>query len=249
MTSFLVVIPARYQSTRLPGKPLLQIAGKPLLQHVVDRAQESAAERVIVATDDARICEAMQAIGTEVCMTGASHQSGTERLSEVVELLGLSDDVIIVNVQGDEPMIPPQLIDSVALRLAAEQQAVMATAAQPINSQTDLQDANVVKVVVNQRREALYFSRAPIPYDGDSTDATPRALHHIGIYAYRAKFLRRFPELPQSQLERMERLEQLRVLDHGETIVVETVDYDAGIGVDTPEDLERVRKLVEQAES
>ena len=248
--NFIVVIPARYASTRLPGKMLAEIAGKPLIEHVVERAQQSAAQRVIVATDDLRIANALQAAPCEVCLTGSEHKSGSDRLAEVVGKLAIDDDTIVVNVQGDEPLIPPRLIDQVAAKLDASSHAVMSTAAHAITNQQDFQDPNVVKVVFDLRGRALYFSRAPIPYASisgveEQNGKSSIGWHHIGIYAYRAGFLKRYQLLEPSALEERESLEQLRVLDNGETIMVEPVDYDAGFGVDTEQDLQRVRSIFE----
>lgn len=239
--AFTVVIPARYASTRLPGKILADIGGKPMIAHVVDRANESSTHRVIVATDDARIAEAVKDSVCEVCMTRKDHLSGSDRLAEVVQTLEIDDDEIIVNVQGDEPLVPGKLIDQVAASLEIAGDAVMSTAAKQITDQASISDSNVVKVVFARTGQALYFSRAPIPYSRgqDISDAW----HHIGIYAYRAGFLKRYHHLVPSDLERIESLEQLRVLDNGDQIMVETVDYNTGIGVDTADDLERVRAL------
>ena len=241
---FTVIIPSRYASIRLPGKPLSDIAGQAMIAHVVARAQQSNAHRVIVATDDQRIADYLRNYDCEVCITRVDHQSGSDRLAEVIENLGIPEDEIIVNVQGDEPMIPPQLINQVAERLAQSPAADMSTAAQEITSHKDFENPNVVKVVMDQRGRALYFSRSPIPYRGESGKLN--AWHHIGIYAYRAKFLANFAGLEPSLLEQSESLEQLRVLDNGGQIVVQKVDYPAGIGVDTVEDLEKVRLLLEE---
>ena len=240
--SFTVVIPARYASTRLPGKALADIGGCPMIAHVVDRARESSAARVIVATDDKRIADAVSAYDCEVCMTRTDHESGSDRLAEVVNTLDIADDEIIVNVQGDEPLIPAMLIDQVAAALEVAGKAVMSTAAKAIKDQADIDNPNVVKVVFNRHGRALYFSRAPIPFARDNRHSD--AWHHIGIYAYRVSFLKRYDQWLTSGLEQTECLEQLRVLDNGDDIMVETVDYDTGIGVDTPEDLERVRRLM-----
>ena len=240
--SFVAIIPSRYASTRLPGKPLADLAGMPLIRHVVDRANESDASRVIVATDDQRIAEALATADCEICMTRVDHQSGSDRLVEVVETLAIDDHEIVVNVQGDEPLIPPRLIDQVAQALLQAPQAAMSTAAQKITSQSDFHDPNVVKVVIDQAGQALYFSRAAIPFARDS--AVVEAWHHIGIYAYRAEFLKRYSKLKPSALEQSESLEQLRVIDNGETIIVQTIDYDAGIGVDTPDDLARAEAML-----
>lgn len=239
---FIVVIPARYDSNRLPGKVLADIAGKPMIAHVVDRARESSASRVIVATDDHRIADALDGLNCEVCMTSSEHESGSDRLVEVVEKLAFDDDDIVVNVQGDEPLIPGALIDQVAAALDIAGDSVMSTAAKAIEDEADIENPNVVKVVFSHAGKALYFSRAPIPYARD--ERYTNAWHHIGIYAYRASFLKRYDQLVRSAIEQTECLEQLRVLDNGDSIMVEIVDYDTGVGVDTAEDLERVRNIV-----
>lgn len=243
--SFVVIIPARYASTRLPGKPLVDINGKPMVVHVLERARESGAERIIVATDNEEVMRAVQAAGGEVCMTRADHQSGTERLAEVVEKCGLSDDTVIVNVQGDEPMIPPAIIRQVAENLAARDVG-MATLAVPVHSAEEAFNPNAVKVVMDAQGYALYFSRATIPWDRDrfaqSRDTIGDTfLRHIGIYGYRAGFIRRYVSWQTSPLEQIEMLEQLRVLWYGEKIHVAVASVVPGTGVDTPEDLERVR--------
>ncbi len=240
--SFTVVIPARYASSRLPGKAVADIHGSPMIAHVVDRARESSASRVIVATDDQRIANAVVDYDCEVCMTRTDHESGSDRLAEVVEKLNINNDEIIVNVQGDEPLIPGMLIDQVAAALEIAGDAVMSTAARAIEEQADIDNPNLVKVVFDRNGRALYFSRAPIPYARD--ERFTNAWHHIGIYAYRSSFLKRYDQLARSSIEQTECLEQLRVLDNGDAIMVETVDYDTGIGVDTPEDLERVRRIM-----
>lgn len=249
--SFVVIIPARYASTRLPGKPLVDINGKPMVVHVLERARESGAERIIVATDHEDVARAVEAVGGEVCMTRADHQSGTERLAEVVEKCGLADDTIIVNIQGDEPMIPPAIVRQVADNLA-QRDVGMATLAVPIHSAEEAFNPNAVKVVTDAQGYALYFSRATIPWDRDrfaqSRDAIGDTfLRHIGIYGYRAGFIRRYVTWQPSQLEQIEMLEQLRVLWYGEKIHVAVAQTVPGTGVDTPDDLERVR--VEMARS
>ncbi|MGK0736035.1 3-deoxy-manno-octulosonate cytidylyltransferase [Yokenella regensburgei] len=243
--SFVVIIPARYASTRLPGKPLQDINGKPMIVHTLERARESGAERVIVATDHPDVARAVEAVGGEVCMTRVDHQSGTERLAEVVEKCGFSDDTIIVNVQGDEPTIPAANIRQVAENLARSQ-CGMATLAVPVHSAEEAFNPNAVKVVMDSAGYALYFSRATIPWDRDrfaqSRDTIGDSLlRHIGIYAYRAGFINRYISWPPSPLEQIEMLEQLRVLWYGEKIHVEVAKVTPGTGVDTPEDLERVR--------
>jgi 3-deoxy-manno-octulosonate cytidylyltransferase (CMP-KDO synthetase) len=236
-----VIIPARYAATRLPGKPLLDIAGRPMILRVLDQARASGAGRAVVATDDARIEQAVNAAGGEALLTRADHASGSDRIAEVVERLGLGDDAVVVNLQGDEPLMPPALIHSVADCLARHPQAVMATAAHPIHDAESFANPNVVKVVVDADGLALYFSRAPIPWPRNAPGTAAGALRHIGLYAYRAGFLRRYTAWPPCELERIEALEQLRVLWHGGRIVVHvTPDAPPG-GVDTPEDLERVR--------
>ena len=250
-TAFTVVIPARYQSTRLPGKPLQMIAGKPMIQHVWEQACKSSAARVVVATDDARIESACQAFGAEVVMTNADHESGTDRLAEVCQVLGLGADAIVVNVQGDEPLIPPVVIDQVATNLAASREAAMATLAEPIPDVQALFNPNVVKVVTDMHGLALTFSRAPLPWARDEfandRDALPSHVpyrRHIGIYAYRAGFLQDFVQWGPCWLESTERLEQLRALWHGVRIHVADAVQAPPAGVDTPEDLERVRRLL-----
>ncbi|MFX0567052.1 3-deoxy-manno-octulosonate cytidylyltransferase [Kosakonia cowanii] len=247
--SFVVIIPARYASTRLPGKPLVDINGKPMVVHVLERARESGAERIIVATDNEEVREAVQAVGGEVCMTRTDHQSGTERLAEVVEKCGFSDETVIVNVQGDEPMIPPAIIRQVADNLAARRDVGMATLAVPIESAEEAFNPNAVKVVMDAQGYALYFSRATIPWDRDRFAASRETigdsfLRHIGIYGYRAGFIRRYVSWQTSPLEQIEMLEQLRVLWYGERIHVDVASVVPGTGVDTPEDLERVRQAM-----
>lgn len=243
--SFVVIIPARYASTRLPGKPLVDINGKPMVVHVLERARESGAARIIVATDHEEVAKAVEAAGGEVCMTRTDHQSGTERLAEVVEKCGFSDDTVIVNVQGDEPMIPPTIIRQVAENLAARDVG-MATLAAPIHSAEEAFNPNAVKVVLDAEGYALYFSRATIPWDRDRFAVSKETigntlLRHLGIYGYRAGFIRRYVNWEASPLENIEMLEQLRVLWYGEKIHVAVAAEIPGTGVDTPEDLARVR--------
>ncbi|WP_111412388.1 3-deoxy-manno-octulosonate cytidylyltransferase [Billgrantia lactosivorans] len=248
--AFIAVIPARFGSLRLPGKPLLDIAGEPMVAHVWRRAGDSAATRVVVATDDARIRDAMLPLGAEVVMTRADHPSGTDRLAEVAEQLGLADDAVLVNVQGDEPLVPPRLIDQVALRLLDDPGASIATLAEPIADVETLFNPNVVKVVRALSGRALYFSRAPIPWDREAFAARPEWLEtdawlrHIGLYAYRAAFLAEYRDWLPSPLERLEQLEQLRALHHGHAIQVALAAEPNPAGVDTREDLERVRALL-----
>ena len=247
-TDFRVVIPARHASTRLPGKPLLVLSGRTMLQHVYERALRSGAAEVLIATDDERIQRVAEDFGATVCMTGSAHQSGTERLGEVVQRLGWGEHTIVVNVQGDEPLIPPSLIALAARDLAEHPDAVVATLAHPCASELELQDPNVVKLVLDRDGFALYFSRAPIPFrrDTDSSVARPM-LRHIGLYAYRAGFLSRYRHMEPSPLEHEEKLEQLRVLWHGLKIHVGMTDEMPGPGVDTADDLVRVASMLEQA--
>ena len=243
--SFVVIIPARFASTRLPGKPLQDINGKPMIVHVLERARESGAERIIVATDHPDVASVVEAAGGEVCMTRADHQSGTERLAEVVEKCGFSDDTVIVNVQGDEPMIPAVIIRQVADNLAASHSG-MATLAVPIRDAEEAFNPNAGKVVMDKDGYALYFSRATIPWDRDRFAKSREQigdtlLRHIGIYGYRAGFIRRYVNWAPSPLEHIEMLEQLRVLWYGEKIHVAVAKEVPGTGVDTLEDLHRVR--------
>jgi 3-deoxy-manno-octulosonate cytidylyltransferase (CMP-KDO synthetase) len=246
---FCVLIPARLASTRLPGKPLADIAGQPMIVRVAQRALASSARRVVVAADSAEILEACRAHGIEAVLTRSDHATGSDRLAEACELLGLSADELIVNVQGDEPLIEPALIDAVAGLLAALPEASMATAAHPIDDVGEFTNPNVVKVVLDARGLALYFSRAPIAWWRDGFAAgihslpDPRPLRHVGLYAYRAGFLRAFPALAPAPMERTEALEQLRAMWHGHRIAVHVTTTAPGTGVDTPEDLERVRAL------
>ncbi len=256
--SFYVVIPARYASSRLPAKPLKDIAGKPMIQHVYERACESDAQEVIIATDDARIEQAANAFGARVCMTSPDLPSGTDRLQSVATQLALPDEAIVVNVQGDEPLIPPEVINQVAGNLAADSKASVATLCEPIETQTDFCNPNIVKVVTDVSGRALYFSRAPIPWPrdafaGSSSQTLPENLsarRHIGIYAYRVGLLHRFVGWQQAPLEQLESLEQLRVLWQGESIHVADACQPVPGGVDTAEDLERVRDyLIEHPQS
>lgn len=245
--AFKVVIPARYASSRLPGKPLLDMAGKPMIAHVCQRALEAEAEEVVVATDDRRIFEAVDKLGVKAVMTDPNHQSGTERIAEVAAVLGWGEDDIVVNLQGDEPLIPPDYIQKAAQALASQHQAGIATLAARIAEADEIFNPNAVKVVLDKHGYALYFSRAPIPWnraafpDGGAALQGPSPyLRHIGMYAYTVGFLRRYCDWTASPLEGVEALEQLRILWHGEKIRVEIVDAAPEAGVDTPEDFARV---------
>ena len=246
--AFKVVIPARMRSTRLPGKMLADIGGKPLVARVAERAAASGASEVVIATDHDDIAHAVRALGWKALSTAPSHETGTDRIAEAVELLGLADDEIVVNVQGDEPLIDPRLIGAVAAALASHGAASIATAVHPLDSAQAFFDPNVVKVVIDDDGFAQYFSRAPIPYARDafakSRDALPEgfpAYRHIGIYAYRVRFLREYASLAPTAVERFEALEQLRALAHGHRIAVAIWPHATEAGVDTPDDLERVR--------
>jgi 3-deoxy-manno-octulosonate cytidylyltransferase (CMP-KDO synthetase) len=248
--NFVVVIPARLASTRLPRKPLADIGGLPMVVRVAERAAASRAQRVVVAADDAEIAAACSRHGVECVLTAPAHETGTDRLAEAVARLGVGPDEIVVNVQGDEPLLPPTVIDAVAQLLADSPDCRMATAAHPLHDAAEFFNPNVVKVVTDREGRALYFSRAPIPWARDafagSTAELPAGLparRHVGLYAYRASFLQRFPGLSPDPLERFERLEQLRALAHGVRIAVLSLEAPLPPGVDTAEDLDQVRAL------
>ena len=248
-TPFIVLIPARLASSRLPDKALADIHGKPMVVRVVEQARKSAAERVVVATDHADIAAACAAHNVEVVLTGGHHESGTTRLAEAAATLGLPADTVVVNVQGDEPLIEPELINRTAALLVANA-VPMATAAHAVHDLSDFLNPNCVKVVLNAQGNALYFSRAPIPYPRDAMRAAALRLpenvvplRHIGLYAYRAGFLQQYAEMAESPLESIESLEQLRVLWHGHQIAVEITAHAPAAGVDTQEDLDRVRAV------
>ncbi|HDR1173770.1 3-deoxy-manno-octulosonate cytidylyltransferase [Pasteurella multocida subsp. multocida] len=258
MTNFTVIIPARYASTRLPGKPLAEIVGKPMIAHVFEKAMQSGAKRVIVATDHEQVAAVARGFGAEVCMTSETHQSGTERLAEVVEKLGIAEDEIIVNIQGDEPLIPPAIVRQVAENLA-KYQVKMASLAVNITDPEELFNPNAVKVLTDHAGYVLYFSRAPIPWHRDQFASLQKEkstreqlvlsdhyLRHIGIYAYRAGFIKQYIQWQPSALEQIESLEQLRVLWYGEKIHVELAREVPPVGVDTAEDLEKVRSILEK---
>ena len=246
MRDFIVVIPARYASVRLPGKPLRLIAGKPMLQHVHERASESRASEVIIATDDRRIAEAAEAFGAKVCMTARHHQSGTDRLAEVSRHFEWPLDRVVVNLQGDEPLMPPELIDQCAA-LVDSANGGMATLASPFGSREEFENPNIVKVIVDTAGDAIYFSRAMIPYARQAESASlamQTALHHHGIYAYRVDVLQRIVAAERSPLEIAEQLEQLRALAMGVKIRVGVPQKPPGPGVDTEADLAQVERLI-----
>jgi 3-deoxy-manno-octulosonate cytidylyltransferase (CMP-KDO synthetase) len=250
---FSAIIPARLASTRFPGKALADLGGKPMVVRVAERARESGANRVCVATDSRDIAQAVERAGFEAVMTRADHPTGTDRIAEVVEKFGLDPSAVVVNIQGDEPLIEPGLVRAVAALLADTPEAAVATACHPIRDSEEFFDPNSVKVVLDNAGFARYFSRAPIPWARDAF-ATSRKLpdampcyRHIGIYAYRAEFLRVFPRLAVSPLERFEALEQLRALWHGYAIAVAVRQDAPAPGVDTPQDLDRVRALFDRA--
>jgi 3-deoxy-manno-octulosonate cytidylyltransferase (CMP-KDO synthetase) len=250
MAGFTAIVPARLGSTRYPGKALELIKGVPMVVHSAKRALESGADRVVVATDHESILEAAKAAGLETILTHAAHETGTDRLAEAVTALGLAADAVVVNVQGDEPLLSPELIRAVALRLMESEQCAMASACYPITEPAHFLRPSAVKVVLNRRQEALYFSRAPIPWNRDNPPAYDApwplhmmAWHHVGLYAYRVGFLKEYARLEPSPLERIEGLEQLRVLWHGYSIAMVIDQKAPAPGVDTPEDMERVRAL------
>lgn len=250
--SFSVIIPARFASSRLPGKPLADIAGKPMIQHVFEKARQSGASRVIIATDNKNVAQVAKDFGAEVCMTAEHHNSGTERLAEVVEKLAIADDEIIVNIQGDEPLIPPRIVRQVAENLA-NFKVNMASLAVKIQEPQELFNPNVVKVLTDKNGYVLYFSRSAIPYDRDQfmnlqepakAQLADVYWRHIGIYAYRAGFIKQYVQWAPTELENLEKLEQLRVLWNGERIHVELAEEAPEVGVDTAEDLEKVRSIL-----
>lgn len=247
LQDFIVVIPARYQSVRLPGKPLLDIAGKPMVLHVVERARASAAAAVYVATDDARIADTCHKAGVQVCMTSPDHSTGTDRIEEVTRQLGLARDAVVVNVQGDEPLIPPAVINQVARNLAARPDAGICTLYAPVASAEEFHNPNAVKLVTDQAGRVLYFSRAPIPWprDGQTAASLTLARRHVGLYAYRVAVLQQFVTWAPSPLETTEKLEQLRAMEHGIGIHAELCCAPIPAGVDTHEDLQAVRQLLE----
>ena len=250
MTGFSIIIPARYESSRLPGKVLLPLAGKPMIEHVHRVAVASGAHRVLVATDDPRVEQACHEFDADVMLTAADHESGTDRLAECVRRLQLADDEVVVNLQGDEPLMPPSQVSRVAAALMEHSSASIATLCSVISSGHELHDPNAVKVVMDRDGFALYFSRAPIPWDRDAFAADPASLseatayRHVGIYAYRVGYLKKLASLPPAQLEVSEKLEQLRALADGARIHVSVVTEPIPAGLDTPDDLERVAALL-----
>ena len=252
--SFTVIIPARLASTRLPNKPLVDIGGAPMVVRVAQRALKSGSSRVVVATDSPEVLEKCADFGIQAVLTSGDHPSGSDRLAEACAILGLPDDAQVVNVQGDEPLIDPGLIDAVASLLSARPDCAMSTAAHAIEELTEWLNPHVVKVVLDARQTALYFSRSPIPAARDfggqawwtSGSNLPKPLRHVGIYGYRVGFLKLFPTLPQAPIEQLESLEQLRVLWHGHRIAVHITDQAPGLGVDTHEDLVKARQLFMQ---
>jgi len=243
--AFIVVIPARYQSSRLPGKMLLDIAGKPMILHVVERARQSSASAVYVATDDDRIRSVCEAAGARVCMTDPAHQSGTDRIAEVAAQLGLGTDAFVVNVQGDEPLIPPAVINQVATNLAARPDVGICTLYADIHEESEFHNPNAVKLVTDHAGNVLYFSRAPIPWPRDGhIDGTLWGKRHLGIYGYRVNVLQQFVSWPPSPLEQTEKLEQLRAMTQGVRLHAERCCEAIPAGVDTAEDLEVVRQLL-----
>lgn len=251
MSSYKIVIPARYASSRLPGKPLIDLAGKPMIQHVYERALQAEADDVVIATDDERIASVARAFGADVVMTSPDHENGTERIAEVVAIKGWSDDTVVVNLQGDEPLIPRSLIELTAQGLLENDDAGMSSVCTPVTSAHDAFDPNVVKVVLNQRQFAMYFSRASIPWDRDLyrdglktvTQKMP-VYRHIGMYGYRVSFLKAYEGMEVCPLEGTESLEQLRALWYGVGIHMAIIDQAPGHGIDTPEDAERVSAIL-----
>ncbi len=249
--SFRIVIPARFASTRLPGKPLRDICGKPMIAHVIEQAKKSKAEEVIVATDSEEVAAAISHLDVRVCMTHENHQSGTERLSEVIEKLGFDDEQILINLQGDEPMMPPVCLDQVGEALEQDSHVKMATLCTPLTDINELFDPHAVKVVRDINDFALYFTRAAVPWSRDCFNEAPRVMpqqqeyqRHIGLYGYRAGFIKQYLEWQSSDIEKTESLEQLRVLYYGEKIKVITAEIAPGPGVDTIEDLNQVCELL-----
>lgn len=243
--SYTVIIPARYSSVRFPGKPLVDLAGKPMLQRTFECADNSAARRVIIATDDERIAALAHKIGAEVCMTSSRHESGSERLAEAVDIYAMGDEQVVVNLQGDEPFMPVECLNQVAGLLESDRNCNMATLCRPLPEKTDIDNPNIVKLVADRYGYAMYFSRAPVPWSRNkAATMTANCFRHIGLYAYTAGFLRRYVEMPACELESTEALEQLRVLWNGEKIKVGITELDTGIGIDAPEDISRAESYI-----
>lgn len=254
--SFNVIIPARFASSRLHGKPLLDIHGQPMVYWTWQQAKQSGADRIVIATESPEVADVCRGFGAEVCLTSEDHQSGTERIAEVIDQLEMLDDQIIVNLQGDEPMLPPDLIHQVAQALAGRDDVFMATLCEPIEDLETLFSPHAVKVSRDVAQFAINFSRAPLPWARDEFAQEPKVMpdnwnykRHIGLYAYRAGFVKRYINWPECELEQVERLEQLRVLWHGEKILVLDALMDAGVGVDTQEQLEKVRQLIAKSQA
>ncbi|WP_221798769.1 3-deoxy-manno-octulosonate cytidylyltransferase [Oceanobacter mangrovi] len=253
MSDYKIVIPARYASSRLPGKPLIELAGKPMIQHVYERACETGVAEIVIATDDERIQAAALAFGADVVMTSPDHENGTERIAEVARIKGWADDAVIVNLQGDEPLIPRSLIEKTASGLLENPVAGMSSICTPVRSDHDAFDTNVVKVVTDKQGFAMYFSRASIPWDRDGYKTNPGVItsrapvyRHIGMYGYRVSFLKQYSEMEASPLELVESLEQLRALWNGIKIHMSVIDEPPGHGVDTPDDVARVEQMLQQ---
>lgn len=253
--AFTIIIPARFESSRLPGKPLMDINGKPMIEWTWLQAKKSGATRIIIATESVQVKQVCESFGAEVCLTAENHKSGTERIAEVIQLAGLNDNDIIVNVQGDEPMLPPELIHQVAEGLANQSTVKMATLCEPIDSVDTVFDPHAVKVSRDIHNHAINFSRAPLPWSRDSFSTEDKTLpknwdykRHIGLYAYQAGFVKQYVAWPECELEHVEKLEQLRVLWHGAKVLVLDALCDAGVGVDTDEDLQKVRLLMQKGQ-
>ncbi|MFK4751856.1 3-deoxy-manno-octulosonate cytidylyltransferase [Oceanobacter antarcticus] len=251
MKNYKIVIPARYASSRLPGKPLIELAGKPMIQHVYERALEAGVDEVVVATDDQRIADVACSFGADVVMTSVDHENGTERIAEVARLRGWEDHDVIVNLQGDEPLIPRELIEKTAASLLDRPEAGMSSLCTPIHDDHDAFDTNVVKVVLDRAGFAMYFSRASIPWDRDGYKTNPGVMttklplyRHLGMYGYRVSFLKQYTSMEPCALEGAESLEQLRALWYGVRIHLSVIDQPPGHGIDTPDDVMRVEKLL-----
>ncbi len=242
--SYTIVIPARYSSTRFPGKLLADLAGKSILQRTFECANNSLAERVIIATDDERIAALSHKIGAENCMTSDQHKNGSERLAEVANIHDMDDDEVVVNLQGDEPFMPTECLNQVAELLESEHDCGMATLCRPLIARADIDNPDIVKIITDRYGYAVYFSRAPVPWNRDNPASAAGYFRHIGLYAYTARFLKRYADMPTCEPESAEVLEQLRVLWNGEKIKVGITELDTGMGIDTPEDLKQAIDLI-----